>query len=101
MNRHASRTDDEMMQRHRQERMRLPKIQQKDAKIRMLQFKKSLRISSVYQQRDSVDVDAAFAAGSGRDKDKVKKVIDVYGGGDRRALLRSLFDDKHSQLSWI
>merc|ERR1719427_1027272 len=64
MQRHSRRMEDEMIARQRQERLRLPKIQQKEAKVRMSMFKKSLRISSVYQEVSNVSVSH---------KDKVKQ----------------------------
>lgn len=68
MLRHSRRVEDEMVARQRRERIRLPKIQQKEAKIRMNMFKKSLRISSVYQ--DPLQ--------SVSQKDKIKKVISHF-----------------------
>jgi len=65
MLRHSRRVEDEMVARQRRERIRLPKIQQKEAKIRMNMFKKSLRISSVYQ--DPLQ--------SVSQKDKIKKSL--------------------------
>lgn len=67
MQRHSRRMEDEMVARQRQERIRLPKNQQKEAKIRMSMFKQSLRISSVYQ-------DTAHLSATVSNKDKIKQV---------------------------
>jgi len=97
MNRQFKVMEDELLSKQRIEKLRLPKIQQKEAKVRMSMFKKSIRISSVYSPNHQAGVPSTephFANSSLSSKDRVKQFS--ISESKRQRQQKTDLNNKHS-----